>query len=47
MNGLGGNDYWESGLLYVDELLADLIVIFHPEILPTRALKYYKPLVDE
>jgi len=47
MNGFGGNDYWESGLLYVDDLLADLIVIFHPEILPNRALKYYKPLADE
>lgn len=47
MNDFGGNDYWESGLLYVDDLLADLIVIFHPEILPNRPLKYYKPLADE
>ena len=47
MNGFGGNDYWESGLFYVDDLLADLIVIFHPEILPNTALNYYKPLADE
>ena len=47
MNDFGGNDYWESGLLHVDDILADLIVIFHPEILPKRDLKYYKPLADE
>jgi iron complex transport system substrate-binding protein len=47
MNDFGGNDYWESGLLHVDDLLADLIVIFHPEIVPNRELKYYKPLADE
>ena len=47
MNGKGGNDYWESGLFYVDDLLADLIVIFHPEILPNKTLNYYKPLADE
>lgn len=47
MNEYGGNDYWESGLLHVDEVLADLIAIFHPEILPHRKLKYYKALADE
>lgn len=47
MNGLGGNDYWESGLLYVDDLLSDLIVIFHPDLLPNKELKYYKALADE
>lgn len=47
MNSYGGNDYWESGLLHVDEVLADLIAIFHPEILPHHQLKYYKPLNDE
>ena len=47
INDFGGNDYWESGLLHVDEILADLIVIFHPEIMPNRDLNYYKPLVDE
>ncbi len=47
ISDFGGNDYWESGLLQVDDLLEDLIVIFHPEILPNSALKYYKPLADE
>lgn len=46
-NDFGGNDYWESGLLHVDELLADLIAIFHPELLPNRTLKYYKLLSNE
>ena len=46
-NDFGGNDYWESGLLHVDELLADLIAIFHPELLPNRTLKYYKSLSNE
>lgn len=43
----GGNDYWESGSLHVDEVLADLISIFHPDLLPNHTLKYYKPLVNE
>ena len=46
-NKFGGNDYWESGLLHVDELLADLLAIFHPELLPNRTLKYYKSLSNE
>jgi iron complex transport system substrate-binding protein len=46
-NNFGGNDYWESGLLHVDELLADLIAIFHPELLANRKLNYYKPLADD
>jgi len=44
MNENGGNAYWESGLNRPDELLADLIEIFHPELLPNHALKYYKRL---
>lgn len=40
----GGNAYWESGLNHPDELLADLIKIFHPTLLPNHTLKYYKQL---
>ena len=40
----GGNAYWESGLNHPDELLADLIKIFHPNLLPNHTLKYYKQL---
>lgn len=40
----GGNDYWESGVLNPHVLLADLVKIFHPEILPEHELFYYRKL---
>jgi len=40
----GGNAYWEYGLNRPDELLADMIKIFHPTLLPNHPLKYYKQL---
>ena len=40
----GGSDYWESGVISPDVLLADLISIFHPELLPAHQLYYYKKL---
>ncbi len=40
----GGNDYWESGVANPDVVLADLITIFHPELLPDRELYYYRKL---
>ena len=45
INELGGNDYWESGVVNPHEVLADLIQLFHPELLPERELVYYKKLV--
>lgn len=44
VNEHGGNDYWESGLTRPDIILADLIKIFHPDLLPEHALVYYKKL---
>ncbi len=44
MNKNGGNAYWEYGLNHPDELLADLVKIFHPTLLPNHTLKYYKQL---
>jgi iron complex transport system substrate-binding protein len=41
LNPAGGNDYWESGVMAPDLILADLIRIFHPEVLPGRELMYY------
>lgn len=38
----GGNDFWESGTTNPDIILADLIKIFHPEILPEHQLFYYR-----
>ncbi|MEQ9440906.1 MAG: ABC transporter substrate-binding protein [Cyclobacteriaceae bacterium] len=39
-----GNDYYESGAIYPQRVLADLIKILHPEVLPDHALYYYQPL---
>jgi len=43
-NATGGNDYWETGLLEPQVLLADLVQIFHPELFPDRELVYYRQL---
>lgn len=43
-NAQGANDYWESGALHPDLLLADLLHLLHPELLPTWTLRYYQPL---
>ncbi len=40
----GGNDYWESGPANPQRVLADLIEIFHPSLLPGRRLYYYERL---
>lgn len=40
----GANDYWESGFIRPDVVLADFITIIHPEILPNRELVYYQKL---
>lgn len=44
MNVTGGNDFHEGGVLRPDVILADLISILHPEILPNRELIYYEKL---
>jgi len=40
----GGNDFWESGVMAPHLILADLISIFHPEVLPDHELVYYTRL---
>lgn len=40
----GGSDFWESGALRADVVLADLIKILHPDLLPSHTLHYYKQL---
>jgi iron complex transport system substrate-binding protein len=44
VNEYGGNDYWESGLTRPDIVLADLIKIFHPELVPDHKFVYYQQL---
>ncbi len=40
----GGNAIWESGIVHPEDVLADLIHIFHPELLPQHQLIYYEQL---
>ena len=44
MNSSGGNDYWESGVVNPQWILADLVKIFHPEVLPEYEFTYYQKL---
>lgn len=41
----GKNAFWELGMSEPDVVLADLVRIFHPELLPDHELKYYRRLV--
>jgi len=43
-NAAGGSDFWESGVLRPDRVLADLVGIFHPELAETGELYYYRRL---
>ncbi|MDQ8195063.1 ABC transporter substrate-binding protein [Coraliomargarita sp. SDUM461004] len=40
----GGNNVWERGIVHPEEVLADLIKIFHPSLLPDHELIYYENL---
>jgi iron complex transport system substrate-binding protein len=40
----GGNDYWESGTVRPDLILADLIGVFHPGLLTDHRSVYYRQL---
>ncbi len=41
---LGGNDYLETGVLHPEQVLADLVAIFHPNLLPDHTPTYYLAL---
>jgi len=40
----GGNAIWEQGIIRPDDVLADLIHIFHPHLLPDHEFVYYQHL---
>lgn len=44
LNPSGGNDIWESGVMNPHIILADLVKIFHPELLHEHELVYYEKL---
>ncbi len=47
VNSLMGNDFWESGVVYPDRILADMVRIAHPQLLPDHVVSYYKKLPGE
>jgi iron complex transport system substrate-binding protein len=40
-NAAGGNDYWSRSVTRPDLLLADLVKIFHPDLVPEHELTWY------
>jgi iron complex transport system substrate-binding protein len=38
----GGNDYWEAGVVQPDIVLADLVKILYPDLLPAHELYFYQ-----
>lgn len=42
LNANGGSDYFESGYANPDVILADLVAIFHPDLLPDYTLYFYQ-----
>ena len=44
LNAHGGNDYWETGLIEPDVVLADIIKILYPDLLLDHQFKYYRKL---
>jgi iron complex transport system substrate-binding protein len=44
MGSAGGNAFYETGVVEPDIILSDLISVFHPHLLPSHQLKYYKKL---
>jgi iron complex transport system substrate-binding protein len=46
VNANGGNDYFERGVANPQEVLADLIALLHPELLPDHNLIYFRQLSD-
>lgn len=40
----GGNDYWSRSVSHPDLVLADLVKIFHPSLMPTHAFEWYMPV---
>jgi len=47
VNVNGGNDYFENGVNEPDVVLADLIAIIHPELLPDHELVYFRQIPAE
>lgn len=46
-NSTGGNDFWESGFVHPELILKDLIIAFHPELMPGEETYFIKKLTVE
>lgn len=44
LNASGGNAYFEKGVVEPDIILADIVSILHPRLLPSHQKKYYRKL---
>ncbi len=44
MNQQGGNDFWESGAVYPNKVLKDLIKVFYPKQLTEVKFEYYREI---
>ncbi|MCE1207696.1 MAG: ABC transporter substrate-binding protein, partial [Spirochaetia bacterium] len=44
MSPQGGNDYFESGFMKPQVVLADMMAILHPELMPAHEFVYYRKL---
>ena len=44
LTSTGGNDYWESGTVRPDLILADLMKAFHPGLMDDHSFYYYRKL---
>lgn len=44
MTESGGNNFWERGTVRADEVLSDLIKVFHPKVMEDTSFHYYEPL---
>ena len=42
----GGNDYWSRSVSHPDIVLADLVKIFHPALLPEHSFEWYMRVPD-
>lgn len=43
-NAKGFSNYWETGISNPDEVLADLMYVLHPSLLPDHSFKFYKKI---
>lgn len=46
VNDVFANDFYESGVAYPNLILADLIAIFHPDLLPDHEFVYYRNISE-